>query len=294
MLTLFTTARPFRGRTALIQRNALRSWTLLHRDVQIILFGDADGSQEVAWELGIHFEAHPQVTASGAVRMDYMFATAHRRARYRTLCYVPCDTLLLRDFCDALNRVEALYYEFLMVGRACSMNLEAVRHFGDPDWRGKLRERGELTDHRFCADRPAYVAFSRGAYLADLPALAIDSPLCTRWLLWKALVDASEMVLAVRQRDDSSLSPEDENALAEADGPSTALCGSRRHLGTVAHARYLLTFGDVVHNHWWRWRSWQARTARRGSQAVRAWQELVGQLRKLTGVAVARGNEVPR
>jgi hypothetical protein len=30
MLTLFTTAKPFLGHTSIIQRNALKSWTLLH------------------------------------------------------------------------------------------------------------------------------------------------------------------------------------------------------------------------------------------------------------------------
>jgi hypothetical protein len=30
MLTFFTTAKPFRGHHGIIQRNALKSWTLLH------------------------------------------------------------------------------------------------------------------------------------------------------------------------------------------------------------------------------------------------------------------------
>jgi hypothetical protein len=33
MVTLFTTAKPFRGRNATIQCNALKSWTLLHPSV---------------------------------------------------------------------------------------------------------------------------------------------------------------------------------------------------------------------------------------------------------------------
>jgi hypothetical protein len=34
MLTFFTTAKPFRGHSGVIQRNALKSWTLLHPDVE--------------------------------------------------------------------------------------------------------------------------------------------------------------------------------------------------------------------------------------------------------------------
>lgn len=35
----FTTAKPFVGHNGVIQRNALRSWTLLHPGVEVILFG---------------------------------------------------------------------------------------------------------------------------------------------------------------------------------------------------------------------------------------------------------------
>jgi FkbM family methyltransferase len=47
MLTLFTTAKPFRGHSGIIHRNALKSWTLLHPDIEIILFGDDEGAAEV-------------------------------------------------------------------------------------------------------------------------------------------------------------------------------------------------------------------------------------------------------
>ena len=39
MLTLFAVPKPFRDHTAMIQRNAITSWTLLRPHPQIILFG---------------------------------------------------------------------------------------------------------------------------------------------------------------------------------------------------------------------------------------------------------------
>ena len=44
MLTFFTTGKPFRGHSGIIQRNALRSWLLLDPDVEVILFGDDEGA----------------------------------------------------------------------------------------------------------------------------------------------------------------------------------------------------------------------------------------------------------
>lgn len=56
MLTPFTIAKPFCGHFAVIQRNAIRSWTLLHPACEISLFDDEDGSTEIAAEFG--FNSH--------------------------------------------------------------------------------------------------------------------------------------------------------------------------------------------------------------------------------------------
>src|SRR5713226_719892 len=56
MLTIFSTPKPFRGHIGITQRNALRSWTLLHPEVEIILFGDEAGAAEVCAEFGLRHE----------------------------------------------------------------------------------------------------------------------------------------------------------------------------------------------------------------------------------------------
>lgn len=248
----------------------------------------------MARELGIHFEERPQVTAAGAVRMDYMFSTAKRRARYGTLCYLPCDTVLLPDFCDAVNRVEALYREFLMVGRAHRLDNGAALHFGDPDWRGLLREQMQPINHKHSTDRAAYVAFSRGACLADLPPLAMDSPLCTEWLLWRVLsdqvtaVDASDVVLAVRQQDEVCSAAGESSERTKAEAESLALCGGAGHLRTVTKATYLLTARDVVRNRWPRWHAGRAHASQWKFRARRAWQQ-AWQFGKNGGPEMLRG-----
>jgi len=56
MLTIFTTAKPFRGHSGIIQRNALQSWKALQPDIEIILFGDDEGAAEAAEEFGLRHE----------------------------------------------------------------------------------------------------------------------------------------------------------------------------------------------------------------------------------------------
>lgn len=50
MFALFTMLKAFRGDFGVIQRNAILSWTRIHRQPEIILFGDEDGVAELASE----------------------------------------------------------------------------------------------------------------------------------------------------------------------------------------------------------------------------------------------------
>jgi hypothetical protein len=103
MLTLFTTAKPFEGHSGIIQRNALKSWKLLHSDVEVILFGDDPGSAEIARELGLRHEPFVERNSFGTKRLDYIFGRAQELARHDFLCYCNCDIILLPEFCQALE-----------------------------------------------------------------------------------------------------------------------------------------------------------------------------------------------
>jgi hypothetical protein len=139
MLTFFTTGKPFRGHSGIIQRNALKSWMLLYKDVEVILFGDDEGAGEVARELGICHVAQTKKNASGSNRMDAMFLRAQEIARHEILCYCNCDIVLMRDFCEALRRVKAARSQFLIVGRRWDAEVREALDFGRNDWEAQLR-----------------------------------------------------------------------------------------------------------------------------------------------------------
>jgi len=53
LITLFSAPKPFtNSHIAMIQRNAIKSWTLLP-DVEVILLGEEAGLAEAAKELGV-------------------------------------------------------------------------------------------------------------------------------------------------------------------------------------------------------------------------------------------------
>ena len=65
LITLFSAPKPFTNpHIALIQRNAIKSWTLLP-EVEVILLGEEAGLAEAARELGVQHIPHVERNANG-------------------------------------------------------------------------------------------------------------------------------------------------------------------------------------------------------------------------------------
>ena len=275
MLTIFTTAKPFRGHIAVIQRNALQSWALLHPDIQIILFGDDAGGADVAAELGIHHERHVEKTAFGAMRLDYMFHKAQELARHDVCCYVNCDIILLEDFLAALQRTVAAYPRFLMVGRRWDVDITAPLAFTSSNWQSQLLETVREHGKQRTPDWIDYFAFSRGVYDGQLPPLAIGRVFWDNWLVWKVIhdknpvVDASQVVRAVHQNHDYTHHPQAAKGVwdGEEQRQNFQLIGGHGHLRTIAHAPVLLTPKGLAPNRLHRVNYWARRTKRSAIEA---------------------------
>jgi len=139
VLTIFTTAKPFRRHTGIIQRNALQSWKALHPAVEIILFGADEGAADAAQELGLHHEPHVERNEHGTKRLDYLFARAQLIAKHDVLCYVNCDIILMQDLRRAIERVHAMHREFLMVGHRWDTGITEPLAFERYEWQTELR-----------------------------------------------------------------------------------------------------------------------------------------------------------
>ncbi len=260
MLTFFTTAKPFVGHSNVIQRNALKSWTLVHPDAEVILFGNDEGAAGVAKELGIRHEPYTEKNEAGSNRMDYMFARAQAIASHDVLCYANCDILFLHDFCAAIKLVLAAHKEFLMVGRRWDTEIATPCDFSNPDWPIRIRELALQTNKQRTPDWIDYFAFTRGLF-AELPPLVVGRVHWDNWTVWKALemkkpvVDASRVVIAVHQNHDYGHHPQGKAGVwhGEEAGTNYRLAGGWRHLRTIADAKEVLRADGLKDNtarHW--------------------------------------------
>lgn len=248
MLTLFTTGKAFEGHSAIIQRNALQSWKLLHPEVELILFGDDHGAAEVCAELGLRHEPHVERHESGMKYLHYMFTRAQQIARYKYLCYSNCDIVLMNDFWKAFERTLAWRQRFLLVGRRWDTNITDLLDFTQARWAANLQRLAKSEGFHQHTDFADFFVFPKGLY-DEVPPLVVGRSAWDAWLIWKAMservpvVDCSAFVVPVHQNHSHGYHPAgkqgtDTDALAMR---NRELSGGGKHLRTIIDSTYRFT-----------------------------------------------------
>jgi hypothetical protein len=261
MITFFTTAKPFEGHSGIIQRNALKSWKLLHPEAEVIVFGDEGGVADVCVELGLRHE--PEVlrvvlnsgfastnpeTRPGMKRLDFMFREAQRIAKHPWLCYCNCDIVLMADFREAVERAKSWKEKFLLVARRWDTDVTSEIDFGRREWAAELRELALSKGTKQIPNYIDFFVFPREFY-DDVPALVVGRSYWDHWLVWRALngglavVDVSRAVVAVHQNHSYGYHPQgkqgtNEDALALR---NLELSGGREHLRSMHDASHAMT-----------------------------------------------------
>lgn len=204
MLTLFTTAKPFRGHDSVIQRNALQSWKLLHPEVEVILFGDDEGAADVCAELGLVHHPEVQRHPSGTKLLNYMFRRAQEIGRHEHFCFANCDIILMQDFWEAFEKGRAWRERFLLVSQRWDIDVTTPIDFHQHEWQRDLRCRALAQGVQQNEHWIDFFLFTRGLY-SEMPPLLVGHCYWDNWMIWKALmnhvpvVDATRFVVPVHQ-----------------------------------------------------------------------------------------------
>jgi len=208
MLTILSTPKPFTGLFAVIQRNAIESWTRLEPRPEVVLFGRDAGTAEICAELGLRHVPDVATNAHGTPLLSDMFLRGQELASNATVCWANADIIFTPTVMRAAEIVTERTRPAYLVGRRTDLDqLTPLDLSGD--WAGVLTSRAMHEGERKPANWIDYFMFTRGLF-TDLPPFAIGRPGYDPWLIWKAadlgadVVDASAFVLAVHQRHDYS------------------------------------------------------------------------------------------
>jgi len=248
VLTIFSTPKPFKGHEAIIQKNAIKSWTLLRPQCEVILIGDEDGSLETARELNIRHEPNVYRNEHGAKYLNHIFEHAQQMASHDLLCYVNCDIILADDFIKAVQKVYSLQKKFLMVGKRWDLDINDTWDFDQPRWEENLRSLALTRGRQQTAAWIDYFVFTRGTF-QTMPPFVIGRIGWDNWLIWKArsskipVIDCSSSIVAIHQNHNYAYHPQGRSGVWEGEEArrNLKLAGGRRHIYHMSEGTHYLT-----------------------------------------------------
>lgn len=260
MITFFSAPKPFAGHIGVIQRNAIRSWTLLHPDVEVILFGNEKGTAEVAQELGVRHEADVARNEFGTPLLHHIFRRAQETARHEWVCYSNADIIQTQQFRSALVRARAWGRPLLLVGRRWDLDIVEPLDFSQPGWGEVLSAMALTRGKQRTPEWIDYFAFPRGL-CEEMPPFAVGRPGWDNWMIWKfrrsgvSVLDVSPSVVAIHQNHTYAKQSQASQGPwpAEESARNRALAGDGRCHNTIADATEVLTPEGIRPNrkrHW--------------------------------------------
>jgi hypothetical protein len=206
MPTIIACPKPFVPPFDAIQERAIRSWSALGPDVQVLLAGDEPGLAEAATRLGVEHVPNLGKTPEGGIRFVDLLTNCLPRARHDQIAYVNADILLIPNLTAAIKAVP--FSRYMMAG----YRLDLPEHPTCIDIEGNLEEqlrRPEAVRDLTMTTGCDYFLFTRDTWNA-LPPLVIGRAGIENGLIRKAIddripvIDSTLAVTALHQFHDYS------------------------------------------------------------------------------------------
>ena len=211
LITLFSAPKPFTNpHIAIIQRNAIKSWTLLP-EVEVLLLGEETGLAEAARELGVKLIPNVTHNESGIPLISSMFQRARENSHSDLLCIINADMLLMPDFLEGARRSRFQRDKFVLLSQRWDLEITHPLNFIE-GWQNRLQStvhsQGQL-------HRPAgsdFFLFPQSCY-TEIPNFAIGRAGWDNWMIYKArkegwaVIDCTPSVMIVHQNHDYSHLP---------------------------------------------------------------------------------------
>ena len=204
MITIFCTPKNFEGIFDTIQKNAIRSWRYLSKDVEIIIFGNSKGAEMIAKEVGGIYYPDVKCSKNGVPFLSDLFQKANLIASFDILLFINSDIVLPEKIIGAIKIANNTFSNFLLVGYRWDLEVKKIINFKKTATSSAF---WKISESKSRKDSPAaidYFIFRRNA-LKKIPDFVIGRPGYDNWLIWYArrhfipVIDISEEVKAIHQ-----------------------------------------------------------------------------------------------
>lgn len=252
LITLFSAPKPFTNpHIALIQHNAIRSWTLLP-DLEVILLGEETGLARAAREVGVQHISNIARNASGTPLISSMFQFAREASNSDLLCVVNADMILMSDFVEAARQAAKLKDKFVLLSQRWDLDVTQPIEFTE-GWQDRLRStvRRQGTLHRPAGSD--FFLFPQSCY-SDVPNFTIGRAGWDNWMIYKArkerwdVIDGTPSVMIVHQNHDYSHLPDGKPHYEHPDtNENIRLAGGQANVRyTILDATHQLVDGKLI------------------------------------------------
>lgn len=210
-ITLFSAPKPFTDpHIATIQRNAIKSWTLLP-GVDVLLLGKEEGLAEAAKELDARHLTGVARNRNGTPLISSMFQLARERSNSDLLCIINADMILMPDFLKAAKLVMKLKEQFVLLSQRWDMDITQPLDFSE-GWENRLRSFVLAQNDLHRPTGSDFFLFPKSCY-TDIPGFAIGRAGWDNWMIYNArkenwpIIDCTPSVMIVHQNHDFSHLP---------------------------------------------------------------------------------------
>jgi hypothetical protein len=258
LITFFSAPKPFIDpHIATIQRNAIRSWTLLP-DVEVILLGEEDGLVDAARVLKVKHIPSVKRNENGTPLISSMFELARENSEGDLLCIINTDMILMPDFIAAVMECRSLLLQgkqnnFVLLSQRWDLDVTQSAEFTH-GWQNRMVS---MVHHQGSLHRPAgsdFFLFPRSCY-QDVPDFVIGRAGWDNWMIYKArregwpVIDCTPSMMIVHQNHDYSHLP---GARPHHDHPDSneniRLAGGQAAIRyTILDATHQLRDGKLAH-----------------------------------------------
>lgn len=209
IVTLFALPKSFAdSHTALIQRNAIASWTQLGASVRVILMGDDPGVAEIASEFGLIHIANLKRNKFGTPLLSDAFARVNSLSVGQLIAYVNSDIILVSDFVSAVrNLLETKMEKFLMIGRRIDTDIDSLIDFTSSDWSARLVDFVRTNGTQAAVVCKDYFVFPHGQF-TSIPEFCVGRGNWDNWMVASTrksavpVIDATNVLTAIHQNHD--------------------------------------------------------------------------------------------